>query len=450
MTFFRLIRNAKKRLINRPYKRGKYLYHEDFSSFLLGCFFAFVVIFMILLEVLICYMFKHNITFPDLFQYLFPPPPLVNTPVCRIDDLPIFDKETKRLFQKNARLSSEICTPKFMQENFTIRRVNYTWIEIDGPVADQWFCVGREVQRKAETDYLRFGKDNVYLKTGLNDLTAQVMREKFVNNSSSSNNNNSSEANRWDTVFVYCLEKTSSSSLQTNQSTPGNLKQKPKSYTQVVPLVQHYHAKVQQKVEPGTQYRKPNILLLGIDSFSRLHFHRHLPLTKALLEEKGFQPLYGYHKVGENSFPNVLPILSGRPLDYFFPNDSSNASFLWDNVHLIFDDLHQAGYLTTYIEDMPEYGFFNYDHRGFYEQPTHYYLRPFNWAINQHRNRRYCYKDRLECEVGTVKSSAPKVAINSNRFRLPCRSTTSTSSIRYRPSESAAISASSSSTTRAP
>lgn len=211
MTFYRLFRTAKKRLIKRPYQRGKYLFYEDFFSFLLGCFYALLIILTIALEVLIIYMFKYDINFSNIFSYLFPTSPLVDTPVCRIDDWPVFDMETIHLYRKDARLSSQVCLPKFMLENFTIRRVNYTWIEIDGPAADQWSCVGREVQRKAATDYLQFGRESIYLKKGLNDLTAEVLLAQKVNKSfhkgERSKRTPSTEADRWDAVMVFCLQK---------------------------------------------------------------------------------------------------------------------------------------------------------------------------------------------------------------------------------------------------
>lgn len=46
--------------------------------------------------------------------------------------------------------------------------------------------------------------------------------------------------------------------------------------------------------------------------------------------------------------------------------------FLWRNFS-------EHGYATLYAEDMPEYGIFTYYARGFNEQPTDHYFRPF-WA----------------------------------------------------------------------
>lgn len=56
---------------------------------------------------------------------------------------------------------------------------------------------------------------------------------------------------------------------------------------------------------------KPSVLLLSIDSLSRLNLIRSMPITHRLLETRGFLSLEGYTKVADNTFPNVVPILTG-------------------------------------------------------------------------------------------------------------------------------------------
>ena len=90
-------------------------------------------------------------------------------------------------------------------------------------------------------------------------------------------------------------------------------------------------------------------MLIGLDSISRLNFLRHMNQTRKFLESHGFIPLLGYHKVGENSFPNVMPMFTGRPsTDYH--NDSTPSSFTFDDVPLIFKNFAKKGYLTTFLE----------------------------------------------------------------------------------------------------
>lgn len=56
---------------------------------------------------------------------------------------------------------------------------------------------------------------------------------------------------------------------------------------------------------------KPSVLIISIDSLSRLNLIRSMPITYRLLEKHGFMPLDGYTKVADNTFPNVVPILTG-------------------------------------------------------------------------------------------------------------------------------------------
>lgn len=56
---------------------------------------------------------------------------------------------------------------------------------------------------------------------------------------------------------------------------------------------------------------KPSVLLLSIDSLSRLNLIRSMPTTHRLLETRGFLSLEGYTKIADNTFPNVVSILTG-------------------------------------------------------------------------------------------------------------------------------------------
>ena len=77
----------------------------------------------------------------------------------------------------------------------------------------------------------------------------------------------------------------------------------------------------------------PNILLLGIDSVSRLNFERHFPLTKKIIAQNNFYTMYGYNKVGENTFPNLIPLLTGFYAEDIWNkstyNDFDDFPFIW-------------------------------------------------------------------------------------------------------------------------
>lgn len=57
---------------------------------------------------------------------------------------------------------------------------------------------------------------------------------------------------------------------------------------------------------------KLNVIIIGIDSLSRLHFHRKMPRTaKFLLEELNAIEYFGYNKLADNTFPNLMPVFTG-------------------------------------------------------------------------------------------------------------------------------------------
>ncbi|KAK9728291.1 Protein of unknown function (DUF229) [Popillia japonica] len=127
-----------------------------------------------------------------------------------------------------------------------------------------------------------------------------------------------------------------------------------------------------------TSEPKLNVLIIGIDSVSRLNFHRQMPKTSAALKKIKAVELLGYNKVGDNTFPNLMPVLTGL-------NESQLKETCWPNTSAYFDDcpfiwkkFAQNGYATVFAEDASWMGIFNYQRRGFKHQPTHYFWDTFN------------------------------------------------------------------------
>lgn len=55
------------------------------------------------------------------------------------------------------------------------------------------------------------------------------------------------------------------------------------------------------------------VAVIGIDSISRLNFMRQMVNSyHFIVEEMDGDVMYGFTKVGENTFPNVIPMLTGR------------------------------------------------------------------------------------------------------------------------------------------
>jgi len=92
--------------------------------------------------------------------------------------------------------------------------------------------------------------------------------------------------------------------------------------------------------------------------------------------------MYGYSRVGDNTYPNVMALLTGqlaeeRPLGLI-----DQAPLLWKNFSA-------AGYRTLLVEDsFIENHVFNIwvdghnDPRGFRSVPTDYYFRPLSVAMH--------------------------------------------------------------------
>lgn len=61
--------------------------------------------------------------------------------------------------------------------------------------------------------------------------------------------------------------------------------------------------------EPGDP--RLSVLIIGVDSVSRLNYFRTMPRTSELLRSHGWYELRGYNKVEDNTFPNLMAILTG-------------------------------------------------------------------------------------------------------------------------------------------
>ncbi|XP_075992551.1 uncharacterized protein LOC142987578 isoform X1 [Anticarsia gemmatalis] len=125
---------------------------------------------------------------------------------------------------------------------------------------------------------------------------------------------------------------------------------------------------------PATHY---NVIVMGIDAISRLNFYRTMPKTLAYLKKKGAIELLGYNKVGDNTFPNLTPMLLGiKESDLkrtCWPDHSAN----FDNCPFIWQWFKEAGFYTALGEDSAHLGTFNFAKFGFIKSPTDYYIRTF-------------------------------------------------------------------------
>lgn len=138
-----------------------------------------------------------------------------------------------------------------------------------------------------------------------------------------------------------------------------------------------------------------NVLMVGVDTMSRLNAQRQLEKTLDVLMGELYETLdfTGYNKVGENTFPNLIPLLTGlRPsqlaevqcwLAKNYTDEGERADDFLDDCKYLWNYYQMIGYSTYYSEDWPAASTFNYLKPGFRKEPTTYYGRPYALARDQ-------------------------------------------------------------------
>ncbi|KAG7170852.1 hypothetical protein Hamer_G023832 [Homarus americanus] len=133
---------------------------------------------------------------------------------------------------------------------------------------------------------------------------------------------------------------------------------------------------------------KLSVIIFGTDSASRLNMQRHLPKTyRFLTKELGAVDLAGFNKVGDNTFPNLIPVLSGLTTQELANHTCVPKREKYDDCNWVWKDFKKNGYVTAYME------------------PTDYYGRPFFLASEKeigtakHGNSNVCQGDKFSIQV---------------------------------------------------
>ncbi|XP_064549941.1 uncharacterized protein LOC135436298 [Drosophila montana] len=128
---------------------------------------------------------------------------------------------------------------------------------------------------------------------------------------------------------------------------------------------------------------RPSVLLWGIDSMSRMNFQRTMPLMYSYLREENWYELQGYNKMGDNTFPNLMAVLTGfnstRSVSVCQPKQVGGL----DACPMLWKKYKEKGYITAYAEDWNRFSTFNYLFKGFQNPPTDYYARPLILAVEK-------------------------------------------------------------------
>jgi hypothetical protein len=154
-------------------------------------------------------------------------------------------------------------------------------------------------------------------------------------------------------------------------------------------------------INKSTDSNVPNVLLLSIDSTSYLNFKRNFLRTEKFLNKQKFFELRGYNKVGANTFPNMIPFLTGHNANEFV-SDEELKNIYFDDWPIVWKEYSKRGFVTAFMEDAPMFGLFHNFLLGFKSKPTDYQTRPFHMEILPEIENKICYLDKLETEVNLI------------------------------------------------
>lgn len=121
---------------------------------------------------------------------------------------------------------------------------------------------------------------------------------------------------------------------------------------------------------------KLSVMIIGMDSVSRLMFHRSLVKSRRVLEALGAIEFLGYNRVGENTFPCLIPLLTGKSSKELNAACQSDSDVM-DECDFIWDVFSSQGYVTAYVEDYDDITTFNCGRKGFRKIPVDFYSKPF-------------------------------------------------------------------------
>ncbi|KAL7732040.1 hypothetical protein ACLKA6_015803 [Drosophila palustris] len=131
------------------------------------------------------------------------------------------------------------------------------------------------------------------------------------------------------------------------------------------------------KTDHGRGKRAPSVLMIGIDTVSRLNLKRAMPQTYRYLHSKGWFELSGYNKIGDNTLPNWLALLTGLNLNSITEQCDPHHVAALDRCEFIWQLYRDLGYVTAFGEDDVPINTFNFGLQGFQKSPVDYYLRPY-------------------------------------------------------------------------
>ncbi|XP_030573560.1 uncharacterized protein LOC115771821 [Drosophila novamexicana] len=305
---------------------------------------------------------------PELPQQLY----YVNSPHCKMPYIDPFSQELLAIYKP---MVFETCTNEsdLVTPIFDVNRKRYV-LHIDEGVAAkilnsseiEYNCYYQEITRYAEHDSYNDLPPRIYFSQG---YVVPLHVEGMI---------------------LGCSEAANDSNvLQTDAF--GFIQYKP--FPSAVPTLKTAPAQAAQ--------RKPSVIMFGIDSISRINLRRTMPKVYKFLTRSGWYEMQGYNKVADNTFPNLMAILSGFTPDTVKETIcDTDEKGCFARIPFIWKYLKDAGYLTAYAEDTCNINTFNYVKPGFSLQPTDYYYRPLLRAFESEMKTWKCAKCTIKYCIG--------------------------------------------------
>ncbi|EDW17714.2 uncharacterized protein LOC6581510 isoform X2 [Drosophila mojavensis] len=129
--------------------------------------------------------------------------------------------------------------------------------------------------------------------------------------------------------------------------------------------------------------RVPSVLMIGIDSISRVNLIRAMPKTAQYLYDNDWFELAGYNKIDDNTFPNIMALMLGYNLSTAMKRCNPYTISGLDKCDFIWKLFQKHGFVTAYGEDAIKINTFNYLKKGFQQPPVDYYMRPYLYAAEK-------------------------------------------------------------------
>lgn len=298
----------------------------------------------------------------------------VNTPGCRMPKFQIWDKQIEKYLHKESPI---VCKRPLIYSNN-----HYLWIGLNRSEiidaykindVDDMNCYYQAFYRKDDTtndvqedgiryaipygEMIRVSDEFITVLCAIGEIEVYRDYHFFFPDSGNTNQiNNNNNNGTMDSMATLTASATSSGASRSTTTT-------------TVTATAGAHSANSMKI---------NVMIIGLDSISRLNFHRQMnESANILLNHMRAIELYGYNKIADNTYPNLMPALAGLDEDEMQSACMPYKNETFDQCHFIWDDFKRRNYTTVFAEDMSWLGLFNYFRPGFKRSPTDFYFRPF-------------------------------------------------------------------------